>query len=97
MGDDHPGPVDPTAPAYVYMQVADAIAARIASGKIPAGARLPGEPDLAEEYGVAEGTARRAVKELRERGLVVTLPSKGTFILAPTSAGEGEPSDGGGG
>lgn len=43
-------------------------------------ARLPGERDMAEEYGVAVGTIRRAIVDLRERGLVVTLPSKGTFI-----------------
>jgi len=29
---------------------------------------------------VALMTARRAIKDLRERGLVRTLPSKGTFV-----------------
>ena len=67
-------------PAYVYMRLADHLAARIASGELPADARLPGERDLAAEYGVALGTARRAVEELRDRGLVVTLPGKGTFV-----------------
>ncbi|MFG2347088.1 GntR family transcriptional regulator [Streptomyces phaeochromogenes] len=41
------------------------------------------ERDLAEEYGVAHLTARRATRELRERGLVVTLPAKGTFVAYP--------------
>ncbi|MFI1970356.1 GntR family transcriptional regulator [Streptomyces cinnamoneus] len=52
------------------------------------GARLPGERDLAEEYGVAIGTARRAIQELRERGLLITLPAKGTFVAQrqPTDA-----------
>ena len=67
-------------PAYVYMRLADHLAARIASGELPADGRLPGERDLAAEYGVALGTARRAVEELRDRGLVVTLPGKGTFV-----------------
>jgi DNA-binding GntR family transcriptional regulator len=44
------------------------------------GARLPGERDLAGEYGVSLGTARRAIEDLRGRKLVVTLPAKGTFI-----------------
>ena len=73
---------DPDAgePAYVYARVADHIAARIAAGELVPGARLPGERDLAAEYEVALGTARRATSELRSRGLVVTLPAKGTFI-----------------
>lgn len=73
---------DPDAgqPGYVYMRVADHVAARIAAGELRSGVRLPGERELAEEYTVALGTARRALVELRERGLVVTLPGKGTFI-----------------
>jgi DNA-binding GntR family transcriptional regulator len=73
---------DPEAggPAYVYARVADHLAARIEAGELTEGARLPAERDLAEEYGVAVGTARRAVEELRERGLVITLPAKGTFV-----------------
>jgi GntR family transcriptional regulator len=72
---------DASGPAYVYMRVADHIAARIAAEDLPADARLPGERELAAEYGVAIGTARRAVEELRERGLVVTLPGKGTYVV----------------
>jgi len=76
-------PFDPGAgePAYVYVRMADHLAARIAAGDLPPGARLPGERDLAAEYGVALGTARRAITDLRERGLVVTLPAKGTFVI----------------
>ena len=75
--------MNPEAAEYVYRQVADRIAAEIEAGRLRPGARLPGERALAEEYGVAIGTARRAVQELRDRGLAVTLPSKGTFITAP--------------
>ena len=75
---------DAVGAAYVYMAVADHFAARIESGQLPAGARLPGERELAETYGVALGTARRAVEELRDRGLVVTLPAKGTFVNEET-------------
>lgn len=75
-------PFDPEAagPAYLYSAVAGHIAARIEAGELRPGARLPGERELAPEYGVALGTARRAVQELRDRGLVVTLPAKGTFV-----------------
>ncbi|MEU6667589.1 winged helix-turn-helix domain-containing protein [Streptomyces sp. NPDC046727] len=83
-------PVNPEAAEYVYRQVADHIAAEIAAGKLRPGARLPGERALAEQYGVAIGTARRAVQELRERGLAVTLPAKGTFIASPPEQTESE-------
>lgn len=66
---------------YLYAQVADHLAARIADGELSTGARLPGERELATEYGVALGTARRAITELRERGLVRTLPSLGTYVV----------------
>lgn len=51
---------------YAYRQVADDIARRIEAGEIMA--KLPSERDLADEYGVAYATVRRAMTELRERG-----------------------------
>ena len=76
-------PFDPEAggPAYVYAKLADHLAARIETGELPNGSRLPGERDLADEYGVAVATARRAIQELRDRGLVVTLPAKGSYVV----------------
>ncbi|MER7234019.1 winged helix-turn-helix domain-containing protein [Streptomyces olivaceus] len=65
---------------YTYVRVADRVQAEIRSGRLPRGARLPNERAMGAQYGVAPGTARRAVRELRERGLVVTLPNKGTFV-----------------
>jgi DNA-binding GntR family transcriptional regulator len=80
MDADRSGAIDPARPVYVYVQVADDIAAQISSGHLAPGARLPAERDIAQQYGVAYLTARRAVRELRDRGLVVTLPAKGTYI-----------------
>jgi GntR family transcriptional regulator len=78
-------PFDPVhgEPAYVYARMADHLETRIRAGDLALGARLPGERDLAAEYRVAVGTARRAVEELRQRGLAVTLPAKGTFVKTP--------------
>lgn len=64
----------------MYQAVAEHLAARIAAGELAPGSRLPNERDLASEYGVSLATGRRAVKLLRERGLLVTLPVKGTFV-----------------
>lgn len=79
MGDEE-RVVDPTRPVYAWQQVADWVARRIKGGVLLPGARLEGEREMAEQTGVAVGTVRRAVEDLRERGLVVTLPGKGTFV-----------------
>jgi DNA-binding GntR family transcriptional regulator len=68
-------------PAYVYEQLADRIEELIRAGEIPPGSRLPGEQALRQEYGVALSTVRKAMGLLRDRGLVVTRPSKGSFIV----------------
>jgi GntR family transcriptional regulator len=73
-------------PGYTYRKVADHVAARIAAGELAPGAMLPSERDMAEQYSVAVGTIRRAVEELRSRGLVVTLPAKGTFVAGKPDA-----------
>lgn len=67
-------------PEYLYIQVADRIEARIAAHKLHAGAALPGEQRLARQEEVSVATIRRAMEVLRERDLVKTLKSKGTFI-----------------
>lgn len=67
---------------YLYVLVADHLAARIDGGELPGGAQLPAERDLADTYDVAVGTIRQAVAELRTRGLVVTYPAKGTFVAS---------------
>ena len=63
---------------YAYMQVADDVEHRINNGEITA--KLPAERELAEEYGVAYTTVRRAMEILRERGLIITRHGRGTFV-----------------
>jgi GntR family transcriptional regulator len=67
------------------VRVADDIATRIASGELKPGSRLRAERELAEHYGVAYGTVRRAMEVLRERGLITTIHGRGTFVSAPES------------
>lgn len=38
------------------------------------------------EWGVARTTARRAVALLRDRGLVETVPQRGSFVAEPEAA-----------
>lgn len=74
--------IDTTGPKLVYVQVADWITGRIERGELAPGHKLPAERDLAAEIGVGYMTVRRAMRLLRERGLIVTVIGRGTFIAA---------------
>jgi DNA-binding GntR family transcriptional regulator len=71
---------DEKTPGYLYLRLADHIEALIAAGRYPVNSMLPNEREMVAEFGVSIDTVRRATQELRERGLVVTLPSKGTYV-----------------
>ena len=73
-------PFKPTQLRLMYEQVAEHIAARIEARELPPGSKLPPERDLAAEYGVAYNTVRRAMDVLRERGLIVTMHGRGTYV-----------------
>ncbi len=70
--------------ASVPGEIASAIAARIRSGEIAPGTRLPSEPDLARTLTVSRNSVREAIGVLREQGLVVTKQGLGSFTLDPS-------------
>jgi DNA-binding GntR family transcriptional regulator len=77
-------PVDPFGAEYAYVQVADDVQRRIAQGEIPA--KLPSERSFAEEYEVAYTTVRHAMALLRDRGVIVTVHGRGTFVKPQESS-----------
>lgn len=64
----------------VATQVARDIEADIRAGRLAPDTRLPSEVDLSQQYGVARMTVRRAVAQLRDKGLVVTVHGRGSFV-----------------
>jgi len=66
----------------MYRQVADQLAAEIASGELPPGHRVPSERVIAERHGLSRLTARQAVELLVRRGLVYRRPGSGTYVAA---------------
>jgi GntR family transcriptional regulator len=48
----------------LYLQLRDALAARISSGEWQSGALIPNEGDLAREYSVSPGTMRKVLVTL---------------------------------
>ncbi len=63
-----------------YVQIANHIRDRIASGELASGAEVPSERQIAEEFHVARPTATRALSTLRAWGLVESRPGMGTFV-----------------
>ena len=53
---------------------------RIRAGEWLPGEQIPSVRQIADEYGVSIGTARRALSVLSDEGLVVVTPSWGAFI-----------------
>ena len=60
--------------------VSTALRQRIGSGELPTGARLPAERALADQFGVARGTIREALRQLEAMGLVERKAGSGTYV-----------------
>ncbi|ARX84749.1 GntR family transcriptional regulator [Streptomyces alboflavus] len=81
------GQVDNRAP---YARIAAHYAELIASGELPPGALLPSIKNLSEEWSVSTATAEKALRKLRNEGLVRGIHGIGTEVLdrpAPMSSG----------
>jgi GntR family phosphonate transport system transcriptional regulator len=64
----------------VWRQIEQTLAAEIAAGVYPPGARLPTEAVLAERFGVNRHTLRQAMQALQTHGLVRIVQGRGTFV-----------------
>jgi GntR family transcriptional regulator len=64
-----------------YREIEAALRARIAH--LRPGQRLPSDADLCAEFGVSRMTARHAMAQLAEEGLVRRDPGRGTFVAEP--------------
>lgn len=70
----------------LYLQVRDALAARIASGEWKPNTVIPNEGDLAREFGVSSGTMRKALDLLEAERLLTRRQGRGTFVNDQSSA-----------
>lgn len=77
---------NPSSRVYMWLQIAQHIADEIRSGVWPVDSRIPSEPALSERYGVGINTLRRALRHLREQGILESVPAKGTFVIAMPDA-----------
>lgn len=74
-------------PAFrpLYLQMKEALTERVASGYWPPGTLLPSEIALAQEYGVSQGTIRKALDAMAVERLVVRHQGRGTEVARHTS------------
>ena len=66
-----------------YRRILEEIRSRIESGNLKSGARLESERELAGRCGVSLMTARHAMKELENKGLVTRRVGAGTYVSPP--------------
>ncbi|WP_086867233.1 GntR family transcriptional regulator [Streptomyces viridochromogenes] len=71
--------LDPT--RAKWQQISAEVERRIDAGQYPKGSKLPGILALCAEFNVAQVTARKALTDLRDRGVIRTENGIGSFVL----------------
>ena len=86
MAASDPGDASP-APIRRNEKIAEAVARdivrRIAAGKLPPGAQLPSEAQMAVDYGVGRASLREALRILEIHGLISIKPGPGEVRWSP--------------
>lgn len=72
--------IDHESATPVYRQVAAILRERIEAGTYQPGKRLPSVRDLVQEFGIAQLTARKALKVLVDDGTAEMSPGMGTYV-----------------
>ena len=68
----------------LYETVFNKVIQRVVDGTYPPGAMLPSEQDLGAELSVSQGTARKALAELEQKGIIERRQGKGSFVTLRT-------------
>src|SRR4051794_37081906 len=79
-------PIDPVGPVPPYEQLCSQVAARVADGRLPAGAKLPTVRGLAETLGLAANTVAKAYRQLEADGVIETRGRAGTYVRSAALA-----------
>lgn len=63
-----------------YYRISQDITARIQSGKLRPGMRVPSENEIIQNYHVSNTTARKALHEIERAGWAIRIKGRGTFV-----------------
>ena len=72
-----------------YQQVVEAVKNEILSGRYQPGQKLPSEAALVKRFGASRITVGRALRELRQAGLIQSRAGSGSFVGPAVSGEEG--------
>ena len=64
----------------IYLQIAEQVSREISAGLLVDGERLPTEREMAQRYGVAVRTLRKALARLTEMGLLIRRQGSGNYV-----------------
>ncbi|MFG3283429.1 FadR/GntR family transcriptional regulator [Streptomyces sp. NPDC048111] len=74
--------LDPLRRPTLAAEVLETLRRQITSGTWPVSSRIPPEPELMRQLGVARGTVREAVRALAHAGLLEVRQGDGTYVKA---------------
>ncbi len=70
----------------MHRQIERALRSRIESGELAVGTALPSTPELARQMGVHALTVQKALRRLKNDGLIDRTPRLGSFVRGPAQA-----------
>jgi DNA-binding GntR family transcriptional regulator len=79
--------LDAASAVPLFEQLVAAIKEMIASGEIAPGRAIPSKRTATQRWGVSTGTYDRAVRVLKEEGLVRNVRGKGLYLVPPEERG----------
>ncbi|MFI8948179.1 GntR family transcriptional regulator [Streptomyces sp. NPDC053750] len=74
-----------------WRQVAEVVRGRVADGTYPPRTRVPSVVQLTAEFGIANATAHKVLRALREEGLTYTEPGLGSFVAERPEGSDAAP------
>lgn len=67
----------------LYAQIREELLRRLIDGRWPPGTMLPSQQELAGEFGISQGTVRKALEALAGENLIHLKKGRGTFVVVP--------------
>ena len=79
-------PIDLKRPVPLYLQIAEDISAKVASGELRTGDQLGSQQELSRQYRVSLITVKKALAHLTHQGWTYSRMGKGTFVAQRSPA-----------